>query len=34
MQANVVEAPSNKAFKNRLDAVMSNYMHSVERGAW
>ena len=30
LQANVVKAPSVNAFKNRLDAVMSSYMHSVE----
>ena len=30
LPANVVEAPSVNAFKNRLDAVMSSYMHSVE----
>ena len=30
LQANVVEAPGVNAFKNRLDAVTSSYMHSVE----
>ena len=30
LPADVVEAPSLNAFKNRFDAVMSSYMYSVE----